>query len=167
VLKIVSLCSKMSNSIHLIGSYEVSLDAKGRFLLPKVYKEQLSEEDKNDFVLTVGFEKCLKLYPKKVWLELSGVFNKYSPINKDVDRLRRAFNAYADMITTDSAGRINISKPLKEKAGLQANIRLIAIGNAIEIWDVDTYKAFEEQEEDLGTLSDKITGGNYLNPFNS
>ena len=155
----------MSNSIHLIGSYEVSLDAKGRFLLPKVYKDQLPEGQKEEFVLGMGFEKCLKLYPKSEWMALSAVFAKYSPINKNVDRMRRSFNAYADIIFLNFAGRLNISKKLCEKVGLTKNIKLISLGNCIEIWDVDTYHAYEEQEEDLGNITDEITGGNYLNPF--
>jgi phenylalanine-4-hydroxylase len=60
---------------------------------------------------------------------------------------------------------LNISKKLCEKVGLTKNIKLISLGNCIEIWDVDTYHAYEEQEEDLGNITDEITGGNYLNPF--
>jgi MraZ protein len=165
--KNVILCIQMSNLIHLIGSHEVSLDAKGRFLLPKTYKDQLPEDDKVEFVITRGFEKCLKLYPKRVWMELSSVFAKYSPINKDVDRLRRAFNAYADMLTIDGAGRLNISKSLQDLVGLKKNIKLISLGDVIEIWDVEAFTEFETKEEDLGDLSNKITGGDYLNPFNN
>ncbi len=49
-----------------IGEYEVTLDAKGRFLLPASLKRQTGE-DAASFVINRGFEKCLGLYPMKSW----------------------------------------------------------------------------------------------------
>jgi MraZ protein len=145
----------MSNNIHLIGSYEVSLDAKGRFMLPKTYKDQLPEGHKEEFVLTTGFEKCLKLYPKSEFLKVCESFNKYPTIDREIDKWRRSFNANADMLILDGAGRLNISKKLLEKADLRKNIKLISLGNVIEVWELENYEAYEAQEDDLDTLTKK------------
>ena len=53
--------------IVFLGEYEVTFDAKGRFLLPVGIKKQLPEEADDRFVIARGFEKCLTLYPKKNW----------------------------------------------------------------------------------------------------
>ena len=36
--------------IGFLGEYEVTMDAKGRFLLPVALKKQLAEENANQFV---------------------------------------------------------------------------------------------------------------------
>ena len=43
-----------------LGEYEVTLDAKGRFLLPAGLKSK-SGEEAGPFVINRGFEKCLRL----------------------------------------------------------------------------------------------------------
>jgi len=45
--------------LGFLGEYEVTLDAKGRFLLPVGFKKQLPEEGANLFVVSRGIEKCL------------------------------------------------------------------------------------------------------------
>jgi MraZ protein len=156
----------MSNSIQLIGSYEISLDSKGRFLLPKTYKDQLPEGHKEEFVLTIEFEKCLKLYPKVEFLKQSDVFNQYEQMDQDLDRLRRSFNRYADIVTIDAAGRINISNSLMEKVGMKINskIKTISLGNAIEIWDLEINNQYEKEEDDLQTLKKTVVEKNVKTP---
>jgi MraZ protein len=53
--------------IGFLGEYEATLDAKGRFLLPVGFKKQLPDKDKEQFVISRGFEKCLSLYPIQSW----------------------------------------------------------------------------------------------------
>jgi MraZ protein len=152
----------MSTNINLIGSYEISLDGKGRFLLPKTYKDQLPEGHKEEFVLTIEFEKCLKLYPKVEFLKQSEVFNQYEQMDQDLDRLRRSFNRYADIVNVDGAGRINISNKLMEKVGMTINskIKTISLGNAIEIWDLEVNNTYEAEEENLQSLKKTVAEKN-------
>jgi MraZ protein len=157
----------MQSNINIVGSYELALDAKGRINFPKSMREQLPAEERNLFVLSIGFEKNLKLYPKSVWDKMTAVFNKYSPLSKNVERLKLAFNAYADLIEVDAAGRISINKDLLAKADLKPGktVRFVSIGDIIQIWDKEHFDAYQTSALDIGELSDEITGGNYLNPF--
>ncbi|RYF85070.1 MAG: division/cell wall cluster transcriptional repressor MraZ, partial [Chitinophagaceae bacterium] len=60
-----------------LGEFEVTLDAKGRFLLQAGLKKQLPEGDNTHFVINRGFEKCLSLYPKQSW---EPVFSRISAL---------------------------------------------------------------------------------------
>ncbi len=42
--------------IGILGEYEATLDAKGRFLLPVGFKKQLPEEDTTRFVMNRGMD---------------------------------------------------------------------------------------------------------------
>ncbi|HYM95651.1 MAG TPA: division/cell wall cluster transcriptional repressor MraZ [Chitinophagaceae bacterium] len=123
-----------------LGEFEATLDAKGRFLLPAGFKKQLSEEDSNRFVINRGFEKCLSLYPLKSWEPLFGEISKLNDFDPQVRGFRRYFLNGATIVEPDSAGRLLVPPNLKDHAGLQKDIVLVAAVNKIEIWDSNKYK---------------------------
>jgi MraZ protein len=127
-----------------LGEYEATLDAKGRFLLPAGFKKQLSEEAGNQFVINRGFEKCLTLYPMKSWEPIFSEIGKLNDFDPKVREFRRYFLNGATVLELDSAGRLLVPSNLKEHAGLEKDIVLVAAMNKIEIWDKDKYQKFFE-----------------------
>lgn len=127
-----------------IGEYEATLDAKGRFLLPAGFKKQLPEEAGSQFVINRGFEKCLTLYPMKSWDPIFSELGKLNDFDPKVREFRRYFLNGATVLELDSAGRLLVPSNLKDHAGLEKDIVLVAAMNKIEIWDKDKYqKLFE------------------------
>lgn len=126
-----------------LGEYEVTLDAKGRFLLPASLKKQTGEEG-SQFVINRGFEKCLGLYPMKSWEPLFEEISKLNDFDPKVRSFRRYFLNGATMMELDSAGRLLIPQSLKEYAGLEKDIVLVTAVNKIEIWDKTKYQQFFE-----------------------
>jgi MraZ protein len=127
-----------------LGEYEATLDAKGRFLLPAGFKKQLSEEAGNQFVINRGFEKCLTLFPMKSWEPIFSEIGKLNDFDPKVREFRRYFLNGATVLELDSAGRLLVPPNLKEHAGLEKDIVLVAAMNKIEIWDKDKYQKFFE-----------------------
>ncbi len=125
-----------------LGEFEATLDAKGRFLLPAGFKKQLPEEEANRFVINRGFEKCLALYPVKNWEPLFADISKLNDFDPKVREFRRYFLNGATFVEPDTAGRLLVPPNLKDHAGLQKDIVLVAAVNKIEIWDSNTYKKF-------------------------
>jgi MraZ protein len=121
--------------IRLLGEYDVTLDAKGRFLLPAGYKKQLAEVPHTQFVINRGFEKCLTLYPMHFWEPLHEKIAQLNDFDPKVREFRRFFLNGATIIELDSAGRLNLPNNLMEYAGLKKDIVLSAATNKIEIWD--------------------------------
>jgi MraZ protein len=130
--------------IGFLGEYEVTLDAKGRFLLPAGFKKQLPEEGANQFVVNRGIEKCLSLYPTQSWEPIFSEISKLNDFDPKVREFRRYFLNGATQMELDSAGRLLIPKNLAEYAGLEKDIVLVSAVNKIEIWDKNKYKEFFE-----------------------
>src|SRR5450432_1679931 len=126
-----------------LGEYEVTLDAKGRFLLPASLKKQTGE-DAGSFVINRGFEKCLGLYPMKSWEPIFEEISKLNDFDPKVRSFRRYFLNGATMLELDSAGRLLVPQNLKEHAGLEKDIVLVAAMDKIEIWDKTRYQQFFE-----------------------
>ncbi|HVM89417.1 MAG TPA: division/cell wall cluster transcriptional repressor MraZ [Puia sp.] len=136
--------------IGFLGEYEVTLDPKGRFLLPAKFKEQLPEGENSQFVINRGLETCLSLYPIKIWEPLFEKMNKLNDFDTKVRQFKRYFLNGATMTELDSAGRLLVPQSLREYAGLEKDIVLVSMGKRIEIWDVSKYKKelFESYSQD-------------------
>ncbi len=149
-----------------IGEYELSLDVKGRFLLPSGFRKQLPEAEGLSFVLSRGFEKCLNLYPLKEWQRLAEQIHKLNDFNPKVRDFKRLFLNGANIVEGDSAGRILIHKSLLEYAGIQKDLLLTAQGNKLELWDVQSYKQhIENKMADFSNLAQELLGNGSMNPF--
>ncbi len=144
--------------IGFLGEYEVTLDAKGRFLLPAGFKKQMPEDWNSQFVISRGLDSCLALYHAKHW---EPIFTQISQLN-DFDAKVRQFQRYflngATTIELDSAGRLLIPAQLKEFAGLDKDVVLFAKGNKIEVWDSTKYKQFFEalSTNDFSNLANEV-----------
>lgn len=141
-----------------LGEFEATLDTKGRFLLPAGFKKQLPEEETGSFVVNRGFEKCLCLYPMKSWEPLFAEISKLNDFDPKVREFRRYFLNGATIVEQDTAGRILILQNLKDYAGLEKNIVLVAAVNKIEIWDSNKYHQFFEtfSPEAFSELAKKV-----------
>jgi MraZ protein len=149
--------------IGFLGEYEATLDAKGRFLLPVGFKKQLSDEAGSQFVISRGFEKCLTLYPIKNWEPIFSALSKLNDFDPKVREFRRYFLNGATTVELDSASRLLVPPNLKEHAGLEKDIVLVAAMNKIEIWDKNKYQQFFESfsPESFSQLAQQVmTGGN-------
>ena len=133
--------------IVFLGEYEVTFDAKGRFLLPVGLKKQLPEDAGDRFVIARGFEKCLTLYPKRNW----------DPIMAELIKV----NDYKAETELDSAGRLLVPPNLKAYAGLEKDVVLVSVINKIEIWDKSKYQQFFDSFslEKYSDLAEKVMGG--------
>jgi MraZ protein len=147
--------------IVFLGEYEVTLDAKGRFLLPVGIKKQLPEDAGEQFVIARGFEKCLTLYPKKNWDPILAELSKVSEYKAENREFLRYFTMGATLSELDSAGRMLIPQNLKAHAGLDKDIVLVSVINKIEIWDKGKYQQFFESftPEKYSDLAERVMGG--------
>jgi MraZ protein len=147
--------------IGFLGEYEVTLDTKGRFLLPAGLKKQLPEVDGNAFVINRGFEKCLTMYPLSSWEPIFSNISKLNDFDPKVREFRRWFLNGAIQMDLDSAGRLLLPKNLADHAGLEKDIVLVSAINKIEIWDKKAYQQFFDSfsPEAFSSLAAQVMSG--------
>lgn len=141
-----------------LGEFEVTLDTKGRFLLPVGLKKQLPEGENTRFVINRGFEKCLSLYPMQSWLPLYARISTLNEFDPKVREFRRYFLNGATEVELDSAGRLLLPPSLKEYAGLEKDIVLVSAVDKLEIWSIENYRKFFESysPEDFSSLAQQV-----------
>ncbi len=143
--------------INFLSEFDVTLDSKGRFLLPANFRKQLPEGMGDKFVITRGFDKCLLLYPANIWTKISANISVMNDMLADVRNFKRLFQSPASPVEVDNADRVMIPKNLLEKIGLTKEMMMVPAGNKMELWDKDTYKEYQKQWDD-GTYEEAEGG---------
>lgn len=123
-----------------IGEYNHTIDAKGRLIVPAKYRDNLGEH----FFVTKGFDDCLFVYGDEDFTILQDKIRALPLSNKESRAISRFFLGSAQESEFDKQGRILISAPLREHAGLEKDVVLVGVGNHIEIWSKDRYDASED-----------------------
>lgn len=152
-----------------LGSFIREVDAKGRFLIPAKLKARLEESHgpgrgAAELVLTLGFDRCLYLFPKKQWAEfIKKEIESRSELSRDTRALKRVIAGNAQEAEIDSQGRLLIPKNfVDEHLRISKSARRIAVVGSmdhIEIWREDAWKNFaREMQQDIDEIAEKISG---------
>ncbi len=118
------------------GINGVSVDSKGRIVMPARYRERLQTDDKCIVVLTIDTEeRCLLLYPLSDWEVIEAKLANLPSFNPVARRIQRLLIGHATDVEMDGQGRILLPPLLRDYAGLDKNAVLIGQGKKLEIWD--------------------------------
>ncbi len=137
---------------RFIGDYLAKTDAKGRVFLPAAFRKVLEAEGEKSLVLRKDvFQKCLVLYPESVWNEqLDGLRSQVDQWNSREQMALRRFEADAEPIELDKNGRLLISKRKLQYAGIESDVRFLAMVDRIEIWNKEALEEALDSSVDLG-----------------
>jgi MraZ protein len=126
-----------------IGEYLHSIDLKKRMAVPSRFRADL----KSKVVVTRGLDKCLFVYPLKVWEDLAGKLGTL-PVGESATRsFIRLMLAGAVDVDVDRQGRILIPDFLRDYANLGKNVIVAGIYNRLEIWDEKKWKEYKKKAE--------------------
>ncbi len=144
-----------------IGEYAYSLDSKGRVNVPAKFRQSLSEDSENTFVITRGVDPCIWVYPLSHWKEIESNLRNLSSISKIHRTFVRNTARYASPSTYDKQGRITLTPSLIEYADLDKDALIIGMINKMEIWNPDRLDETDQQNMEIDPaayddLADKI-----------
>lgn len=138
-----------------MGEYHHNIDTKGRIIVPSKFRDGLG----TTFILTRGLDKCLFGYPKEEWSILEEKLKALPLTKKDARSFTRFFFAGAIECEVDKQGRINISAPLLQYAGLEKECVVIGVSNRIEVWSKENWEGFfSDSEESFGEIAENLIG---------
>lgn len=135
------------------GVYNLSLDAKGRIVLPARYRERLVEISNSQLVVTIDTDQpCLLIYPLNEWELIEEKIEALPSFNPTTRRIQRLLIGHATDVEVDTNGRMLLSNPLRDYARLGKKVVLIGQGKKFELWDEALWT--QRMDEWLGDNSD-------------
>ena len=119
-----------------------TLDAKGRLIIPKQFREQLGES----FMMTKGLDGCLYVFPMSEWNSFEEKLAALPLTNKNARAVVRHFAAGATLCEMDKQGRILVPEVLRDFAHLQRDVVVEGSMKRIEIWSKEQYDRQAEED---------------------
>ncbi len=151
--------------INLIGTYECTVDNKGRIMIPAPLKKQLDGVTSDPFIIKRSvFQNCLELFPFSEWKLMMDKVNKLNRFIKKNNDFIRMYTAGVKSVDLDSNGRILIPKDLITISKLKKHVVLSSSINIIEVWDKDEYeKNINDPKIDFAKLTEDVMGNDNEN----
>ncbi len=130
---------RQNGGVHmaLTGSYQHTIDTKGRLFIPAKLREELGDV----FYLAMGLDGCLAIYPETSW---AGFMEKLEHLPTAQTRSMRTFFANTVKCELDSQGRILIPQKLRAYAKLEKEVTINGAQNKVEIWNTETWNDMED-----------------------
>ena len=135
------------------GSFEHTLDNKGRLSIPAKFREVLLGKGDERIVITnfvVEQARCLDVYPFDEWLRFEDEVRKKPRFDRRIIAFQNSYLGGASECAVDKQGRILIPPLLRDYANLKRDVVLVSVLDKFRVWDKETWKkVFAEAEEKL------------------
>ena len=129
-------------SLGIYGSSTLTLDTKGRIVIPARYRELLRKSCEGEMIITKDPQyPALIIYPGKLWKEISQKFEALGGLNQKVRSIQWKILGNALVTEFEVGERMTLLIPqmLRDFAGLnlKEQIALVGMGSKFELWNLD------------------------------
>jgi len=124
------------------GQFLHAIDSKGRLSLPARLRKNVSQEADNTFVMTLGIDQCIEVYPKDQWKLIENKLLNLNFFDQREARFIRMMLQNAQEDTMDAQSRILIPQSLLDYAGITNEVLILGVLKKIELWNKDIYAGY-------------------------
>ena len=136
------------NSFTFHGSYQRSVDAKGRFNLPFRFRQGGPGSADEKYVVSGGADGSLALLPYSVWIANFNRMRQGEP-GPELRRNLRRMSRSSTVVEPDSQGRVAINAEILGRVGITGKVTVVGMVSYMELWDPDTLEKTEAAGDDL------------------
>jgi MraZ protein len=124
------------------GSYQHSIDHKGRVSIPARFRRQLSGEADETFVVVRGFESCIALYPSDEFRRLDERLRSRSFSDEANRRYQRMLLFDSRDEVLDAQGRVALPPRLIAHAQLTKDVVIVGLLDHLEVWNPELFDKY-------------------------
>lgn len=122
------------------GVSTVSLDSKGRIVVPARLRDALLAAAGGRVIVTADPSQCLLLYPLPAWEPIEQKLWALSDFDPRTRSIKQLMIGYAQDIDMDASGRILLPPMLREFAGLDKSVVLAGQVSRLELWNQERWQ---------------------------
>ena len=129
-----------------LGTYEHRIDDRGRIAIPAKFREEL----KAGLVLAQGFDRCINVYPLKMWQEIAEKHTTPLIAKEKLRRISRFIYSPAFTEDLDRLGRVLLPAPLRHYADIKDVVVIAGVNTSVEIWSKEQWDAEKALMDEQG-----------------
>jgi len=142
---------------RLRGSAETTVDEKGRFKVPAVFRDPIEEAHGTEFFLTSITGTDVLVYPMPVWNEFEEKVAKLPPVHRARAKFLERFNTFGQTVRMDPQGRLLIPSLLRDVAGISGDTLVLGQTDHLKLVNrtkhLKTLRAEKLTDEDYDALA--------------
>ena len=141
-----------------LGSFNYTIDAKGRVSIPARLRKFVSPDANDTFVFARGSLKCINIYPMNYWKELlESKLERLNSFDPNDTKFLRLFLPSAAEDQFDTQSRLLVPKRLIEFAEIEKDVIILGMNKYIEVWNPKLYEEFlKEIEEPYESIAKEV-----------
>ena len=126
-----------------VGTFEHTLDGKGRIVLPATFRNELAGRG-----IVSQYENCLGVWTVDGFGEVARRLQDKVREGLTTHNAVRAFAANAVQVEPDTQGRILLPPRLREFAALDKDAVIIGAIDRIEIWNAERWQVVSSEADE-------------------
>lgn len=143
------------------GSYEYSVDEKGRVNIPPKFRNDIGDK----LYLIKGYEGCISLYKEQDFQRYVSNIQNLPYEKAKVRQHARILLQSVVELSIDKAGRVLLPVKTLKEYEIGRNVLVLGALDHLEIWDVEKWKIYKEESEKNFELDAEDLITNYENWF--
>ena len=120
---------------RLRGSAETTVDEKGRFKVPSVFRAPIEETFGPEFFLTSISGVDVLVFPMPVWNALEEKLAAMPAIHRAKAKFQERFNTYGQVARMDAQGRLLVPSLLREVSGIEGDALVLGQTDHLKLVD--------------------------------
>src|SRR5262249_50098331 len=128
------------------GTFQHTIDPKGRLSIPSRYRQELAERRVEGLVLTVA-DRYVVAFPQDEWTRFTEKLSEQPQFDPDAREFVRAIVGNAKECAIDRAGRTLVPPDLRDAAGLQKQVIIVGALRSFELWSPDRHAEYRQRAQ--------------------
>jgi MraZ protein len=120
---------------RLRGSAETTVDEKGRFKVPSVFRAPIEETFGSEFFLTSISGVDVLVFPMPVWNAVEEKLAAMPAIHRAKAKFQERFNTYGQVARMDAQGRLLVPALLREVSGIEGDALVLGQTDHLKLVD--------------------------------
>ncbi|HEX5855434.1 MAG TPA: division/cell wall cluster transcriptional repressor MraZ [Thermoanaerobaculia bacterium] len=120
---------------RLRGSAETTVDEKGRFKVPSVFRAPIEETFGPEFFLTSISGADVLIFPMPVWNALEEKLAAMPAIHRAKAKFQERFNTFGQVARMDAQGRLLVPSLLREVSALEGDALVLGQTDHLKLVD--------------------------------
>ena len=151
---------------RFFSHFILKLDAKGRVSVPAPFRAVLSREPTESLFCYPALDRpALEAGGTSLMREIEDLIGRFPPFSDEREQFATALYGTGETLKLDPEGRVTLSDPLKDHAGIMDAVAFVGLGHKFQIWAPDRFSArLSEATGKMRSLKKRLGAERAVNP---
>ena len=127
---------------RFVSNYSLRLDAKGRVSIPASFRSVLARDGFEGLYCYPALDRpALDAGGNALLAEIEALIAQFSPYSDEREQFSTALFGTSEVLKIDGEGRVVLTEPLKNHAGIKDEVTFAGLGHKFQIWEPGRFRA--------------------------